>query len=842
MRRPARKLQLEPLEQRDLPDAAADLVFLTHAYQDVLGRPIDSSGQVYFSNLLSQGSASRQQVALALLQSPENRARETVFLYQEILHRNPDPAGFNGLTRFLSSGGTLEQASAILAGSAEYFQLHGSNAAGFLSALYADLLQRGIDPSGQAHFSRLLGSNTSRTQVAGAILSSAEYRQDVIDTFYVHFLGRHADSIGLSFAFSALQSGARDERVAAAILASQEYAPSDPPGDPGPTLTATDVQTLLERAAAASASTDAIIAIVDRSGRVLGVRAESGVSPTLMADPVMRTFAVDGALAEARTGAFFANDQAPLTSRTIRFISQTTMTEREINSNPDIADPNSPLSGPGFVAPIGLGGHFPPGVPFTPQVDLFAIEHTNRDSILHPGADGLKTSTDNIVLPSRFNVDLTNIPASIPTNERLQPPESYGLISGIDPYAQSRGIGTLPGGIPIFKNGHVVGGIGVFFPGSTGYATEENSSLDAKYNPAKRDRAFEAEFIAFAALGGSAAAGAAVGTLGGIAPVSGISLPFGRIDLVGITLDIFGPGGNQGPANLLGFGNTLGRGNPNDGTDLPVDIGGDQYLSSTPVPDGWLVTPHDGLGITATDVVRIITQGIAQANLTRAAIRLPLGSRTEMVFSVADRAGNVLGLYRMPDATVFSLDVAVAKSRNVSYYADKTQLQPVDQAPGVPPGVAFSNRTFRFLALPHFPEGIDAASPGPFSILNDPGTNSKTGLNVGPAQPASAFQSVQGYDAFHPGTNFRDPTNPANQNGIVFFPGAVPLYKDVNGNGHPVLVGGLGVSGDGVDQDDVVTAAAANHYTPPPNILTADQVAVYGVNLPYQKFDRNPGG
>src|SRR5205807_3410956 len=136
----------------------------------------------------------------------------------------------------------------------------------------------------------------------------------------------------------------------------------------------------LQRAAGASASNDGIIAIVDRGGRILGVRMEGGVAPNLPNDPTLLTFAVDGAVAEARTGAFFGNDQAPLTSRTIRFISQTTIQQREVDSNPNIADPNSTTRGPGFVAPIGIGGHFPPGVAFTPQVDLFAIEHTNRDS------------------------------------------------------------------------------------------------------------------------------------------------------------------------------------------------------------------------------------------------------------------------------------------------------------------------------------------------------------------------------------------------------------------------------------------------------------------------------
>ncbi|MCI0700186.1 MAG: hypothetical protein L0241_03765, partial [Planctomycetia bacterium] len=58
-----------------------------------------------------------------------------------------------------------------------------------------------------------------------------------------------------------------------------------PPGAAAPTvqetITAVEVDILLQRAAAASASSDAIIAIVDRNGRILGVRVEGGVSPAI---------------------------------------------------------------------------------------------------------------------------------------------------------------------------------------------------------------------------------------------------------------------------------------------------------------------------------------------------------------------------------------------------------------------------------------------------------------------------------------------------------------------------------------------------------------------------------
>ena len=58
-------------------------------------------------------------------------------------------------------------------------------------------------------------------------------------------------------------------------------------------------------------------------------------------------------------------------------------------------------------------------------------------------------------------------------------------------------------------------------------------------------------------------------------------------------------------------------------------------------------------------------RAIAAAKKTRAVIRLPLNSYARMVIAVADLDGSILALYRMPDATVFSIDVAVAKARNV---------------------------------------------------------------------------------------------------------------------------------------------------------------------------------
>jgi uncharacterized protein GlcG (DUF336 family) len=740
---------------------------------------------------------------------------------------------------------------------------------------------------------------------------------------------RDCPAVGLEAFFASRLDASAITEVDPPVVQPEGEAPVpslyDPVNDPlQSVLTDGEVEILLARAAAASASEDAIITVVDRNGRILGVRTEQGVIDALGADVHKFVFAIDGAVAKARTAAFFASDAAPLTSRTIRNLSQSTITQREVESNPTVPDPLDPANnnpfdpsqpisktfGPGFVAPIGVGGHFPQGIKHTPPVDLFGIERQSRDSLVHPGADGVKGTADDIPLASRFNVD----PAFVPPGKELFAPESYGVVSGMLAHAQSRGIATLPGGIPIYKfvDGKLtlVGGIGVFFPGPDGYATFEQNFQHASTLPGGKPqkneqrlnapKVLEAEWIAFAAVGGirfgnhlikgSRFGDGTVGELSGIAPLANVGLPFGRIDLVGITLEVFGPNPHaknrlRGFETLIVKGRQVGTGSALTGENQVVDplAVNPTLIDGLSVPDGWLVMPHaspsGASDLTAADVERIITQGVAEAERVRAAIRLPLGERTRMVFGVADRDGNVLGLFRMPDATVFSIDVAVAKARNTVYYANPTLLQDADKVDddillfsgaataqqlkrnrarvdGVDnkqpdlyttaksftkydplTGLAFTNRTFRFLAEPRYPAGVDKTLPPIFSSLHTAGVNKKTAENLSAdpaaAPPASNFTTVLGFDAFHIGRNFHNPVEIANQNGVVFFPGSAPLY--VGGN----LQGGFGVSGDGVDQDDVVTFSGQQGFVPP-DPLRADRVFYRGARLPYQKFNRNP--
>lgn len=494
-------------------------------------------------------------------------------------------------------------------------------------------------------------------------------------------------------------------------------ASTTPPPPATETLTQADVQMLVQAAATAADADSMAIAVVDRLGRILAVYKGPTAPATLPGNFGVMIPPDQLAVSLARTGAFFSNDQAPLSSRTVRFIS---------------------------------GVHFPPGVANTESAALYGIENTNRGC-------NLAASLSATVPPA------TTITGSSP---------GYGIITGKADLNDSDPTAVNPGGVPIFKNGQEVGGIGV-----------------AAADPDT------AEYVAYAASGMIAMSGPSTATDGvgfpafpapGIVSIAGITLPF-------VNQTTPPSGVTPGTFNAANF--TVGP-----------------TASAGPPPEGELIPAMDGPvgGLTATQVTAIINNAVATANQTRAQIRLPIGVRAKMVIAVSDLDGTLIGLYRMTDSTVFSIDVAASKARNVIYFSVLTR-QAIDLNQ-VPMGTAVTNRTIGFGAQPFFPSGINASPAGPFFnlYLQDVANPCTQGFQV----PSTAWPK-------------------SNQSGVVFFPGSEPLY--LNG----VLVGGLGVSGDGVDQDDYVTAGGAVGFEAP-TAIRADQIVINGVRLPYLKFPRNP--
>src|ERR1700730_8056735 len=170
------------------------------------------------------------------------------------------------------------------------------------------------------------------------------------------------------------------------------------------TLSSSDVDSIVHAAAAATSPTTAVIAVVDRAGNVLAVYRKPDAPLTVAGNFGIQTSTNDIAIGLARTGAFFSNDQAPLPSRTVRFIS---------------------------------GVHFPPGVSNTSNADLYGIENTNR---------GCKLSSE---LESR----------GIRTSTALGGGPGPGIITGKTDVIDRQPNDLNPGGLPIYKGAILVGGI-----------------------------------------------------------------------------------------------------------------------------------------------------------------------------------------------------------------------------------------------------------------------------------------------------------------------------------------------------------------------------------------------
>jgi uncharacterized protein GlcG (DUF336 family) len=504
-------------------------------------------------------------------------------------------------------------------------------------------------------------------------------------------------------------------------------------------LSAGEINSIVNAAAASLNVKTMTIAVVDRGGRVLALFRQSAANPNND----------DQAAGVARTAAFFSHNMAPLSSRTVRFIS---------------------------------GIHFPPGVVNAPNAALYGIENTNR------GCDLNTTFTTSGCTPPARSTN--GKPCNSTDNSGCGP----GIVTGKvqpddhDPNA------VLAGGIPLYRiptaglaranegivfGGQLVGGIGVV--GNSG-----DSQLDE-----------------FAAVTG---AFASEGT--GIVPVPAYPLAEpGNVFIDGIRLPFLGPD------QKLAFNND---GLPNGLERLDGTSAGDATGTFIVVPagggcaaNGYLAGPIAGSRLSAAEVDAIVMRAVSASKRTRAAIRLPLNSYARMVIAVADLDGSLLALYRMPDSTVFSIDVAVAKSRNVIFFSTNTS-----DLPGIPNGTAVTNRTIGFGAQPLFPPGIDSKA---FKVKQGP------------------FFPLFLKDLNNPCTQGSQLTS-ANQNGIVFFPGATPLYRDGTN-----LVGGLGVSGDGVEQDDYVTYLAATGFLPGTS-KWSDRVSIDKVRLPMFKFPRHPEG
>ncbi len=534
-------------------------------------------------------------------------------------------------------------------------------------------------------------------------------------------------------------------------------------------LSAAEVGTVIARAAAQASAqgTPATIAVVDRVGNVLAVFAMPGAAATARIPDAPDGNNLDAqgltvpsaaaAIAKAITGAYLSSGGNAFSSRTASMIVQQ---------------------------------HFPPA----------------------PSTAGLESGP-------LFGVQFSQLPCS-----DLAARASDGLIG---PKRSPLGLAADPGGFPLYKNGVVVGGVGVIADGVYGL------DLNVLDTDVDRDEAI-----------------ALAGTVGFEAPeairanrifVDGTSLRYSDT-AYGSLADVAGAS-FAGTAGVLvavtGYYDGIAL---RSGTAYGTEASGVRPASAAEFAnrDAFVLTNGAGVGrypvragtdgaeiaspISLAEARAILEEAFAIMSRARAQIRQPLDSRAQVTISLVDTRGEVLGIVRSPDAPVFGIDVSLQKARTanlLSAPAAASQLQAASgEVPQFVPRLrsflndpaaltgqfAFTDRAGGNLSRPYFPDGEVGQPHGPLSRpiaqFSPFSTGLQSALVVGNlAQHLGFVTGAAGSDTPRSCTTLPDAVAGRSRlaNGLQIFPGSVPVYRGAT------LVGAIGVSGDGIDQDDMIS-------------------------------------
>jgi uncharacterized protein GlcG (DUF336 family) len=531
----------------------------------------------------------------------------------------------------------------------------------------------------------------------------------------------------------------------------------------------------------------ATIAVVDRVGNVLAVFRMNGAATTAtihspgaaISGGLERVNIVPdslAAIAKAITGAYLSTEGNAFSTRTASQIIQ---------------------------------DHFNPADPLQPAGPLFGVQFSQL-----PCSD----------LSSRFT----------------------GVVPDVGPQRSPLGLSADSGGFPLYKSGTPVGGVGIISDSSYSF-DPDISDIDADGD----------EFIAVAAMAGLAAPAdrrAERIALDGrtlrfsdatefdLMSVPASAPPFASFNNIAGSLLAVAGYSNAVISAGLAFGQAASGIRPDvldyAGLDafVLVDSGNAERFRPTAGTDG-------AMALSAVEVREILVQATQIANRARAQIRQPVGTPARVTISVVDSNGVILGIVRTRDAPVFGIDVSLQKARTASFFSSAAAAAALN---GVPPAtylngglvvlrkeplsqyvenvrsflslpnaladgaIAFSDRAGGNMSRPYFPDGVTGNPQGPFSKPPGEWSPFSTGLQLdlvynavvqhvgfvaglAPDVPANCT----GIDGFDNGFATAG-VIPALANGMQIFPGSVPIYRGQQ------LIGGIGVSGDGVDQDDMI--------------------------------------
>ena len=542
-------------------------------------------------------------------------------------------------------------------------------------------------------------------------------------------------------------------------------------------LTTTEVEKVVAQAAAQASSDNkpAVIAVVDRVGNVLALFRMTGApaSALIPSAPDGSNNDAQGlnipgeaaAVAKAITGAYLSSGGNAFSSRTASMIVQT---------------------------------HFPPA----------------------PTTLGLESGP-------LFGVQFSQLPCS----DLAARYAAIGSDALIGPKRSPLGLSADPGGFPLYKNGVLVGGVGVIGDGLYGF---DANVLDIDNDSDER-----------AALAGTLGFEAPAAIRADQITVDGTSLRYSDASYSGLANVAGASYAATNPARgtlvaLIGYTGSVGA--IRAGTAYGSEASGVRQATATDFArsDAYVLSDGSGsnryparAGTDAADVGAAVSAAEARALLgeafavmakARAQIRRPLDSTAQVSISLVDTRGSILGIVRSPDAPLFGIDVSLQKARTASFFSHTRAGADLSADPSsdvrsfvaatriflndpaaLTGTIAFSNRAIGNLARPYFPDGEVGRPNGPLSRPIAKFNPFSTGLQsalvlTNLAQHLGFASGASSTDTARRCTFLPDVTAGQNrlQNGMQIFPGSVPVYRGTQ------LVGAIGVSGDGIDQDDMI--------------------------------------
>ncbi|WP_374633321.1 heme-binding protein [Ferrovibrio sp.] len=538
---------------------------------------------------------------------------------------------------------------------------------------------------------------------------------------------------------------------------------------------------------------------------------------------------------------------------------------------------------------------------------LAAIAKAVTGAYLSSGGNAFTTRTASQIVQEHFNVGETNQPggplygvqfSQLPCSDLLR--ANAGAALGQGPRRSPLGLSADPGGVPLYAGQSVIGGIGVIADGIYGLdlnITDYDRNVDelialagqSGFEPPEEIKAYRI------AVDGRLLRYMDVDQRDLASNPGGAPAAPGGGAFVNVAGYFTAGASRAGQA----YGATASGIQSDASTNAPQYAGLPAFVLTDgadnnrfPPTASAAATLAAGDRLTAAEVRQIVQQALTVAYRARAQIRRPLGSFAEVTVSIVDNEANILAIARTGDAPIFGIDVSLQKARTAAFFSsnlagntpfDNLTAAPNGNAysvagvfnlPGVAryatsarnfiggnalaDGTAFSARGFGNLHRPFYPDGIVSYAEGPFSTPYRVWSPFNVGLQLDlvladiVARLDGSLPSVAGCVAGNavdgtltanaptlPRLTAGGPTRLAN--GAQIFAGGVSIYR---GN---VLVGAIGVSGDGIDQDDMIgflglANGASNGLGNAPDGIRIERQVIRGVapryvSCPFKPFN-----